>query len=238
MTTVRSLGSIALIAVIAAALTGLRATPAEACRRDFAWSYGWFTPAEGEKEFELWLTHNQDSAETLYQLEYEFALTERWAVGAYLQFEDAPGSDLDWHGWKWENRYRFGEFKADRWLHAAYLELAKAEGEPYEVEGKWLLSRYGSGGSATVFNLIAEKELAADHEIEWGYSAGWNHAVKGGWRLGAESKGNFTEHEYYAGPSVVYDASSAWRFVAGALVGLNDRSDDLQVRFITEYEWS
>lgn len=226
------------VALVACAVIALIAAhPAEAHKRDFAWTYQWFTPYEGEKELELWITHARDGSATDYALEYEFAVNEHWALGLYGLLGESSSESLAWKGWKLEQRYRFGDYRQDKWLHAAYLELAKETDEPYELEGKWLLSRYGAHGSNFAVNLIAEKGLGVGEGVEWGYAAGWGRDLKSGWRAGVESKGSFTDREYYLGPTVSYDFSANLRVVLGGLVGLTSDSDDLLLRAVTEWEW-
>jgi len=222
--------------VVVCAVAGLMlARPAEANKRNFAWTYDWFTPYQGEKELELWLTRRDD--DTVFQVEYEFAVNERYAMGLYAVFGGADSESFDFKGWKWEQRYRFGDYAPGKFLHAAYLELAKERGEPYELEGKWIVSRYRKDDSAFSFNLIAERPLESGAVIEWGYAMGCSRPVGSGWRLGLESKGSFTEAEYFLGPTATYDVTANLRIIGGVVAGLTAASDDLQARVITEYEW-
>jgi hypothetical protein len=209
---------------------------AEAHKRNFVWSYEWFTPLPAEKEVETWLTFIEKGSKWESWLEYEFAPGERWGVGLYLVFEHSPQRNFDWRGWKWENRYRFGTFDFDRWLHAGYLELKKKEGEPYKVEAKWLLSRYTHRDEAFVLNLIAEKPLASG-EVEWELTLGWNRPVAPRLRLGLEALGKFEDRVYFLGPNATYDFSPSSRLILNAGVGLTRRSGDVAVRAIWEYEW-
>jgi hypothetical protein len=51
------------------------------------------------------------------------------------------------------------------------------------------------------------------------------------WRMGIESAGNYTEDKFYLGPTVSWASEKCWVNL-GTLQGLNDESDDLQVRLI------
>ncbi|MBM3474633.1 MAG: hypothetical protein FJX75_15320 [Armatimonadetes bacterium] len=229
--------ALAVLLPVLAAGSVLTAPPAHAHQRNFAYTYEWFTPFPGEDEIELWLTYNAEASTMDYWLEYETAVTDRYAQGVYVMFEDAPHSAFAWAGVKWEHRYCFGEFAADRWLHAAYLEWKKEPGEPHELEAKWLLSRYAQDDSVLAINLIAEKALEAGHPVEWGYAAGWNRPVGKDWRAGAESKGSFSEGEYYLGPNATFDLGNRSRIIGTALAGLTPASEDLSLRLVAEWEF-
>ncbi len=220
-----------------AACLVLLSLPAQAHKRDFAWSYQWFTPFPGEKEIETWSTYKDSTSQWEHQLEYEFAASPRHAVGLYLLVDSGSDAGLDFHGWKWENRYRFGEFADDRWLPAAYLELKKERGESYEMEAKWLLSRYSSRGDALALNLIAERHLESGADVEWGLTAGWSRWMAPRWRVGFESKAEWEDDEYYVGPVFSLDLSPNSRVIASALKGLTADSEEVLFRVLTEYEW-
>jgi hypothetical protein len=54
------------------------------------------------------------------------------------------------------------------------------------------------------------------------------------WKLGIESKGNYTEDKFYLGPTVSWASEKIW-FTIGAARGLNDRSDDILTRLIVGF---
>jgi len=204
---------------------------AHAHKRNFVWSYEWFTPYLGERETEIWLNADGEGPWKPW-LEYEFAPGDHQAMGLYLTFE---GATLN--GWKLENRRQFSEFALNKWLHAAYLELKKETGGAHEVEAKWLLSRYVGDDEATAINLVAEKPLAAGGEVEWEITSGWSKLVRPRLRIGAEAVAKFTDMEWYLGPTISYDVSGHHRVLAGLGKGLTHDSHDLIVRVISEYEW-
>jgi len=230
------LGGWLLLGGVGCALLLFGASPAEAYKRNFAWSYEWFTPYQGEKEIELWLTDSSEEGSWETRVEYEFAASPRWAIGLYATRDEDADETLDFNGWKWENRYRFGDFALQRWLHAGYLELKKERGESHEVEAKWLLSRY-TEDEALALNLTAERHLESGADVEWEASAGWNRSVGLGWRAGVEAFGSFTDDAWYLGPNATYDPSSNSRIILGAGFGLTGDSDDRRLRLLTEYEW-
>jgi hypothetical protein len=221
---------------LAVVVLALLPSPGHAHKRDFAWSYDWFIPYLGEKEVEIWYT-SKDGEHHDTWIEYEFAVTPGWAVGLYATRSEGADGGMDFDGWKWENRYRFGEYDFKRWLHAAYLELKKERGEPYELEGKWILSRYTMGDESLAANLTAERELASGADLEWKVSAGWSRAAAPRWRAGAEIIAELTDHEWYVGPTATYDPTHSTRIVVGAAFGLTPDSHDVMFRAIGEYEW-
>ncbi len=209
---------------------------AHAHKRNFAWSYEWFIPYQGEQEIELWLTDSDGEGTWDTRIEYEFAPTHRWGVGLYVTRSEGADGALDFNGWKWENRYRFGDFDLDTWLHAAYLEVKKERGEPYELEAKWLLSRYTDNAVLAV-NLTAERALAPRADVEWEASAGWNRSVARRCRAGVEAFGSFSDDQWYLGPSATYDPNPHTRIIATLGLGLTDESDNRVFRLLSEYEW-
>ncbi len=225
-----------LVCVLAVGMSLALQQPAQAHKRNFARTYEWFTPVPGEKEIEVWMTSEDKGKNWEPWLEYEFAITPRYAMGLYWTFKDDFPRQLQSTGWKWENRYRFGEFAPKRWLHAAYLEMKKQEAEPYELEAKWLLSRYTHKDEALAFNLIAEKELTSGEQVKWEYAAGWSRPVRENLRLGVEAFGEPKEKEHFLGPTLTYDINPTLRLVFSAGAGLTRQSDDLALRAVMEYE--
>lgn len=237
-TTTRTVAHATRSALLCTALiVTIAVAPGAAHKRNFAWTYDWFTPAPTEREIETW--HTWDDADSSWEhlIEYEFSVTDRWGTGIYAIFEDAAGSGLDFAGWKWENRYRFGDFKPNRWLHAAYLEWKKQEGQPHELEAKWIVGRYAQDREALALNLVAERELESGADVEWKLVGGWGRPVAERARLGAEAVAELSDDEYYVGPTFSYDPGTTQRIIGSALVGLTDGSSDLKVRVLTEWEW-
>lgn len=209
--------------------------PAHAHKRDFVWTYEWFTAAQGEKEVELWATDVPEENEFEAQVEFEYGVTDRWSVAPYAIFEKGAGDSFDLKGWKLEQRYRVGEFKEKRLLPAAYLEVKKEQDEPYELEAKAIFSRL-SGDTNLALNLIAEKKLTAGEDTEIGYAMGASKNIAPKLRGTIEAFGNFKDPKHAIGPGLAYDIAPNQRLNINAGFGLNDRTDDLVVRVVYEFE--
>src|SRR5207247_2241546 len=120
-------------------LIAATAISAEAHRRYFTFTYDWFTPARNEKEVELLWTQTT-GGEADGSVEVEYGVTPRWTVAPYLLTKREHGGKFEVEGWRLEQRYRFGEHAQRKLLPAAYLEVNKEKGEPYELEAKAITS--------------------------------------------------------------------------------------------------
>lgn len=205
-------------------------------QRDFAWSYQWWTPTVGEHELELYGTYHSDQNEFEPWIEYETGLTDRWGIGVYAMFKVSDVEAFGFEGVKVENRYRFGEFRRDTLLHAAYLEVEKEDAAPWKLEGKWLMSWYGRRGDNLALNLILEQKLSEHAHLEFGYTAGWSHELPG-WRLGLEHTGHINDQEYYLGPTATFELPTTSRLVANVMAGLTGNSSDVAARVIFQHEF-
>jgi hypothetical protein len=99
-----------------------------------------------------------------------------------------------------------------------------------EIEAKLVLSK-DIGKFHLAYNQVIEQELEDGSKAEHGYACGARVDILDGVSLGIESKGNYTDGAYAAGPTLAVATESVW-LAAGALIGLNDRADDLKVRLI------
>jgi hypothetical protein len=222
--------------------------PAHAHKRNFSYTYEWFTPQRGERELELWGTFKNESREWVNQLELEYGVTDRWVVAPYLLFGGQPGDRYRFLGYKFEQRYRFGQFKERHVLPAVYLELNKeGPGEPHRLESKAIFSWY-RGPWAFSANAIAVKALEPGGKVEWEHACGLGRNVGRRWFLGGEVWGSFADKEHFAGPVLAFDLKPTARhgvhndytsrIVATAGTGLgNGRSKDYQFRLVWEVEW-
>jgi hypothetical protein len=215
-------------------LTAVIATSARAHRRNFTYTYDWFTPAKNEKELELWWTQEQGGEADVW-LEFEYGVTDRWVVAPYLLTKREHGGKWEVEGWKLEQRYRFGDLKERRLLPAAYLEIER-EHDEYELELKAITS-YLWSGNIWSFNLIAEKALQGGEEVEWGYATGLaRRPRRSGLWLGGELFGNFTEEEHFGGPVVGYSIRPNTHLILTGGLGLNHNSAG-RLRLLFEHEW-
>ena len=188
---------------------------AGAHRRHFSYTYDWFTPHKGEKEFELYWTDTEGHAAQI-QLELEYGINDRWMVAPYLVFDNS-GGDFDYRGWKVETKYRFGEQAFGRILPAAYLEIKKNDGEEEVVEAKLITTYLWENGMVWSANLVAETALDGDEEVEWEYVSGMGRRLDEKWFLGAEVKGSLTEDSHSAGPSFTYTIKPGTKILGTAL---------------------
>ena len=64
---------------------------------------------------------------------------------------------------------------------------------------------------------------------EYEYATGISYEITPAFKIGMESKGNYTDRKYYIGPTIGWASSKFW--VAASVVGgLNKQSDDMQAR--------
>lgn len=207
---------------------------AQAHRRNFTYTYDWFTPAQREKEVEFWWTQ-AEGGEVDALLEFEYGVTSRWAVAPYLLTNRQHGGKWEVEGWKLEQRYRFGNYKERRLLPAVYLEFEREHNESnLELKG---ITSYIWNGNIWSFNLIAEQPLRRGDSVKWGYATGVaRRPGRSGLWLGLELSGNFTEKQHFAGPVVGYSLTPGDHLLLTGAAGLNHDSPH-QVRLIFEHEW-
>jgi hypothetical protein len=200
------------------------------------------TMPRGESEVEYYLTakvpdfHKYDNKNTWeHQVEYEYGLTDKWDIAIYQRWQQTntrTDDKLEYTGTKLRTRYRFGEkgmYPLDALL---YLEYIRPDGSdaPEALEGKLVLAK-DIGSFNFAYNQIIEAGINNNGEIEHEYAAGLNYEFSPTWTFGIESTGNLTEDKFYLGPTVSWAGEKVWVGL-GALRGLNDRSDDMRVRFI------
>lgn len=202
-------------------------------RRHFAYTYDWFTPHKGEKEFEVYWTDGEGHPGRI-QLELEYGITDRWVVAPYVVFDNSEG-DFDYAGWKLETKYRFGEQSFNKVMPAAYLELKKGEGKEMEVEAKLITTYLWAGGMVWSANLVAETALEGDEKVEWGYVTGVGTRIDSKWFLGAEAKGSITDDSHTAGPSFTYTFQPGTKVLGTAL--LNYTGGAHQYRLLFEHSF-
>lgn len=232
----RTIGCVILLLV----LTGADETIAD--RRSYVWTYEYQTMPKGTSEMEYYLTHKApdfhkyDRKNTWeHQAEFEYGLTDRWDIAVYQRWQQTNSKSNDkfeYTGTKLRTRYRFGEkgmYPLDTLLYLEYIRSDDSE-SPAILEGKIILAKdFGK------FNVAYNQILKVGINNEGGnaneYATGLSYEFNPRWKVGFESTGNFDEDKYYIGPTVSWASERFW-VGAGALRGLNDRSDDLQFRLI------
>jgi hypothetical protein len=228
----------------------LSALPADAHRRDFPNTYDWRQPSKGEMEIESNTQYKGGDNSTKQALEFEYGVTDRFAVAPYVVFEREAGGNLRYHEWKVETRYQLGKYKTNRILTGLYLEYAQERSEDgkkgaKELEGKIILSRYDRHGGDLSLNLVAEHILNADKgEEDWEkkYSFGYVRPLghnRFETRGGFEWIHNLTDREINAGPVLAFaPAANTW-VTMGVAFPLNKRGEGngTQLRLLAEYEF-
>jgi hypothetical protein len=75
-----------------------------------------------------------------------------------------------------------------------------------------------------------KQELEKDGETEHECALGMNYEISPIFKLGLESKGNYTDGKYSLGPTISYGRRVWVSF--GVLFGINEKTDDVQARMI------
>lgn len=214
---------------------------AYADRRSYVWTYEYMTMPKGMTEIEYYLTTivpdtNESDVNTWkHWLELEYGITNHWDIAMYQQFKQSNksnGSDFEYDGFKIRTRYRIGkkdQFPLDSLLYLEYIRDDDFS-KPDILEGKIILAKDVDKFNFA-YNQILKQELESGGETEHEYALGANYKIGPTFKLGLESKGNYTKEKYYLGPVVSLSAKRFW-VSFGAVFGLNDRSDDIQTRAI------
>ncbi len=214
---------------------------AYADRRGYVWAYEYMTMRKGMFEIEYYLTHAQPDIDESkpntqkHYVELEYGITNHWDVALYQRFKQSNkvgDSDFDYDGFKVRTRYRFlekGNLPVDTLLYLEYIRDDDFSA-PHVLEGKLILAK-DIGDFNIAYNPIIKQVLESDGETEHEYAAGVNYALRPNFKVGIESKGNYTDEKYYVGPTVSWSTSKFWTAL-GVVAGLNDKSDDTQARLI------
>ena len=219
--------------LIACGLIALSCATACAHERDGVWTYEWYVPYSLEHEVEFWWTDFGGGQSDL-QLESEYGVDGHYAASVYALAE-RDGGDYRVNGWKVEQRYAFGEFAFNRVLPAAYLEVKRSAGEPYELEGKWINTYALPSGLSFSANLVGEQELESGNAFEWGYEAMVSHSLPSGASVAIESFGNLFDSEFFVGPTVGKTLDVGRRLLAG--YAFNTKGGPGRLRFLFEIEF-
>lgn len=217
------------------------AAEARADRRGYVWTYEYQSMPKGHAEIEYYLTEEQANIEKAkpstwkHWIELEYGVTDHFDIGMYQQFKQsnaASSGTFEYDGFKIRGRYRILEknkLPIDTLLYAEYIRNDNLE-KPNVLEEKIILAKDMENFNIS-YNQIFEQELESDGEIEYEYAAGISCSITPQFKLGVETKGNYTDQKYYIGPTIAWAGKRLWASI-GALGGLNKRSDDLQARLI------
>jgi len=210
-------------------------------RRSYVWTYEYMTMPKGMSEIEYYLTEEQPDIETAkpntwkHYIELEYGITDHWDVAVYQRLKQSnkkDESELEYDGFKLRTRYKIAEknkLPIDTLLYLEYIRDDDFD-NPNVLEGKVILAK-DLGGLNLSYNQIIKQVLEPDGETEYEYAAGLSYAVRPTFRIGIESKGNYTEGKYYVGPTVAWTPGRFWTAL-GVAAGLNGESDDIQTRLI------
>jgi hypothetical protein len=213
------------------------AVTAEADQKSYVWTTEYVTLPKGGFEVEYWFTAKTEdihrSGDTGYehQVEVEYGITDHWDVSLYQILGHGAGESLKYKGMKFETRYRLGErgqFFVDPLVYLEYK--IGAGGEKNAVEGKLVLAR-DIGKLNIAYNQIVELKLNNGGKAEHEYAVGISYPLHHSLRIGIEGKGSYTEKEHAIGPTISWVSGRFWATL-GAAFGLNQRTDDRQIRFV------
>ena len=209
------------------------AVSALADERDFVWTYEWWVPYKGERELEFWLT-DFGGGKSEFLIEFEYGVDGHYMFAPYIQIE-RDGNHYRVNGWKFEQRYSFGQFRYDTLLPGVYFEVKKENDEEYELEGKLIATVARKDGTSWSGNLIAEMKTDSRHGIVWEYATGVSR--KHGYRMsyGIEAFGNITKRRHFIGPTVGMRIKPGQKIVAG--YGFSSTGDPGRFRLLFEYEF-
>jgi hypothetical protein len=230
----------AIVACMCAFLI-MSAQEARADRRSYVWTYEYQTMPKGMFEVEYYLTEEQkylDKAKPniwKQQIEIEYGVTDHFDLSMYQMFKQSntvKSSSFEYDGFKIRGRYRILEKNVLPVDVLLYLEYIRDDdwNKPNVLEEKIVIAK-DIGRLNLAYNQIFEQELTSKGRWEYGYAFGASYAVMPSLRIGAESKGNYNDEKYYIGPTVSWSHGRVWAS-AGVVLGLTDKSDDMQARLI------
>ena len=210
-------------------------------RRSYVWTYEYQTMPKGHAEIEYYLTEEQKNIEKAkpntwkHWVELEYGITDHWDISMYQQFKQSnteSSNTFEYDGFKIRTRYRILEkdkLPIDTLLYLEYIRNDNLE-KPNVFEGKVILAK-DLWDFNIAYNQIYKQELHSGGKTEHEYAAGISYPVLTNFRVGIETKGNYTDRKYYIGPTLAWFTKKLWATI-GAVGGLNKRSDDLQVRLL------
>jgi hypothetical protein len=209
---------------------------AQAAQKTYVWTEEYSTLAKGSAEIEFWDTavtqdiHARSASDWNQKVELEYGITDRLNASLYQVYDqEADSNSLTYVGYNFELKYRVAEaneLPVDMLLYAEN-EVSTIEGNIFE--GKVILAK-DMGKLNISYNQIFER-VYSTRKGEHEYAAGASYEIVSWLRLGLESKGSYTEREYALGPTISWIGSRIWANI-GAVYGMNDRTNDREVRFV------
>lgn len=211
--------------------------------RYYAWTYQFMTMLPGRTELEFYTRMDQqdfakpDTAKWKRQIEIETGLTNRWDLSIYfVDSYKASDGKTKFDEIKLRTRYKLAnkdEFFVDPILYLEY-KIQTDRSYPDKWETKLILAKDIGRLNITV-NIIPEeyyKTGAKEKDWKLEYTGGLSYPVIGDiFRAGVEVKGDLKDEKYYFGPTISFKGKGIWSAI-GAVFGLNDKSDNLQMQAI------
>jgi len=218
-------------------LSLLLAVQLSADGRRYVWTYEYQTLPQGEAELESYTefshvdTDSGRMATTTLQYEYEIGMNNRFDVGIYQKFKQAPHASLAYDGFKMRFRFRLGEkgkWPLDPLIYLEYKDNAAFDHSALET--KLILARDFDRFNIAL-NPVLEFEFDDDEtEIEFEYTAGLSYRLHPLISLGLETKGN--SENFYWGPTLSHGKNDLWFALGYLFPGSEDNSADRMLRFI------
>jgi hypothetical protein len=222
------------ITAIAALLAWATTAPAD--QKGYVWTYDYSTLARDSAEVELYQTSvtrdrkTSDTSDWTQQIELEYGITDHLDAALYQVFEQPAGGAFNYEGFKVRLRYRVAEKNSLPVDVLLYAEHAENTTEDNEFEGKLVLAK-DLGRLNIAYNQIFEKKYERGSSAENAYAVGVSYEVTPAFRLGVESKGNFKDRTYAAGPTLAWSGGRIWANI-GAVFGLNAKTNDREARLL------
>ena len=216
--------------------------------RHYVWNQEYNTLPKGEFELENWVTFkvpdwDKSQKNTIqYQEELEYGVTDHWTLAHYERFKTVNQVGRDdstvYNGFKFENKYRFGEkgkYALDPLLYLEWATDFREKDHPNSIEGKIVLSK-DLGKFNITYNQIMESELGKGGRTEQSYSVAASYEIFSEFRVSGEFFGNYWKpgshrNEISIGPTLAYENKYFW-ITAGFGFGANHAADDMQARVI------
>jgi len=210
-------------------------------KRSYVWTYEYMTMPKGKFELEYYLTEEQPNISKAapntwkHYFELEYGITSRWDVSVYQVLKQENTEDkstFKYDGFKIRTRYRIAEknqLPLDTLLYFEYIRSADFK-KPNILEGKVIFAK-DIGRVNVAYNQIVKQEIESGGKTELEYAAGISYRLMPQFKIGIETKGNYTDGKYYVGPTISWGKGKLWAAL-GAVAGLSKKSDDFQARFI------
>jgi hypothetical protein len=200
-------------------------------KRSYVWTYEYLTMKAGEVELEHYLSFSTPSSDsfsgittTEHNIEIEIGMNDRFDVGIYQVFKQAPESQFKYSGYKLRLRYRLGE-KGDYFIDPLlYFEYkGKPDFSEHGYEGKLILAK-DIGNFNIAVNPVIEYEYEDNEwESELKYNAGISYKLGGMLTFGLEARGSDNGH--YFGPVISHGTGKAW-IALGSAFALTEIKND------------